>query len=244
MVTHATSAENSSPAPLAPWPRPMKDLPAALRPREKLLTHGPSALADAELLALLLRTGMKGLGVLQLAEKVLADLGGLPGLLAAPPAHLTRIKGLGPAKRAELLAVMEMARRSLSGTLQSQPVFSSPQLVKDYLQMRLGPLPHEVFAVIFLDAQHRLIACEELFRGTLTQTSVYPREVVKRTLELNAASVILAHNHPSGVLEPSRADELLTQTLKSSLQLVDVRILDHLVVGRGGALSFAEKGLI
>jgi DNA repair protein RadC len=222
----------------------MKDLPAALRPREKLLSMGPAALADAELLALLLRTGMKGLGVLQMAEKVLQDLGGLSGLLAAAPEQLKGVKGLGPAKRAELLAVMEMARRSLSGGLKTQPVFNSPQLVKDYLQMQLGALPHEVFAVLFLDAQHRLIACEELFRGTLTQTSVYPREVVKRTLALNAASVILAHNHPSGLLEPSRADELLTQTLKSSLQLVDVRVLDHFVVGRNGALSFAERGLL
>lgn len=222
----------------------MKDLPAAMRPREKLLSLGPAALADAELLALLLRTGMKGLGVLQLAEKVLGDLGGLNGLLQAQPAQLRRLKGLGPAKSAELMAVMEMARRSLQGGLSTQPVFNSPQLVKDYLQMRLGSLPHEVFAVLFLDAQHRLIACEELFRGSLTQTSVYPREVVKRTLELNAASLILAHNHPSGLLEPSRADELLTQTLKTSLQLIDVRILDHLVVGRGGALSFAERGLI
>jgi DNA repair protein RadC len=222
----------------------MKDLPAALRPREKLLALGPAALADAELLALLLRTGMKGLGVLQMAEKVLSDLGGLSGLLQAQPAQLKGVKGLGPAKRAELLAVMEMARRSMSGELKMQPVFSSPQLVKDYVQMQLGHLPHEVFAVLFLDAQHRLIACEELFRGTLTQTSVYPREVVKRALELNAASLILAHNHPSGLLEPSRADELLTQTLKSSLNLVDVRVLDHLVVGRTGALSFAERGLL
>lgn len=222
----------------------MKDLPAAMRPREKLLNQGPAALADAELLALLLRTGMKGLGVLQLAEKVLTDLGGLSGLLAAQPAQLRQVRGLGPAKQAELLAVMEMARRSLSGELKAQPVFSSPQRVKDYLQLQLGHLPHEVFAVLFLDAQHRLIACEELFRGTLTQTSVYPREVVKRALTHNAASVILAHNHPSGALEPSRADELLTQTLRSSLNLIDIRVLDHMVVGRCGALSFSERGLL
>ena len=222
----------------------MKDLPAAMRPREKLLSLGPAALADAELLALILRTGIKGLGVLQMAEKVLSDLGGLSGLLRAQSAQLTKVKGLGPAKRAELMAVMEMARRSLVGDMTMQAVLNSPQMVKDYLQMRLGSLPHEVFAVLFLDAQHKLIACEELFRGTLTQTSVYPREVIKRTLELNAASVILAHNHPSGLLEPSRADELLTQTLKSSLQLVDVRVLDHLVVSRYGALSFAERGLL
>jgi DNA repair protein RadC len=222
----------------------MKDLPAAMRPREKLLSLGPAALADAELLALLLRTGMKGLGVLQMAEQMLTQLGGMAGLLQAPPAQLRQVKGLGPAKRAELMAVMEMARRGLRGELRTQPVFNSPQLVKDYVQLRLGALPHEVFAVLFLDAQHRLIVCEELFRGTLTQTSVYPREVVKRSLELNAASVILAHNHPSGTLEPSRADELLTQTLRSSLQLIDVRVLDHLVVGHTGAMSFAERGLL
>jgi DNA repair protein RadC len=222
----------------------MKDLPAALRPREKLLSLGPAALADAELLALLLRTGLQGQGVLQLAENLLQQLGGLGGLLTSSGRQLQGIKGLGPAKRAELLAVMELARRGLTAGLREEPVFTTPQRVKDYLQMRLGALPHEVFAVLFLDAQQRLIACEEMFRGTLTQTSVYPREVVKRALELNTASVILSHNHPSGVLEPSRADELLTQTLKSSLQLVDVRVLDHVVVGRTGALSFAERGLM
>lgn len=222
----------------------MKDLPPALRPREKLLTLGPAALADAELLALLLRTGLKGQGVLQMAEGLLQQLGGIGGLLTSSSSQLQGIRGLGPAKRAELLAVMELARRGLSAGLRQEPVFTSPQRVKDYLQMRLGALPHEVFAVLFLDAQQRLIACEEMFRGTLTQTSVYPREVVKRALELNTASVILSHNHPSGVLEPSRADELLTQTLKSSLQLVDVRVLDHVVVGRTGAMSFAERGLI
>ncbi len=222
----------------------MKDIPSALRPREKLLSLGPAALADAELLALLLRTGMKGLGVLQLAEKVLSDLGGLPGLLQADTNRLGRIKGLGPAKRSELMAVMELARRSLHTDLRTEPVFSNPQAVKDFLQMQLGHRPHEVFGVLFLDAQNRLIAFEELFRGTLSQTSVYPREVVKQALAHNAGAVILTHNHPSGVLEPSRADELLTQTLKSSLQLVDVRVLDHIVVGRSACLSFAERGLL
>jgi len=222
----------------------MKDLPAALRPREKMLSLGPQALADAELLALLLRTGLQGLGVLQLAEKVLNDLGGLSGLLRAQPAQLSTIKGLGPAKRSELIAVMELARRAMTCELSEQPVFTSPHMVKDYLRVHIGALPHEVFAVMFLDSQQKLIACEEMFRGTLSQTSVYPREVVKRALALNAASVILAHNHPSGLLEPSRADELLTQTLKSSLALVDVRVLDHFVVGAAGALSFAERGLL
>lgn len=223
---------------------PLTHLPPDARPREKLLARGPAALADAELLALLLRTGIHGAPVLQMAQALLDRFGGWAGLLATSVQDLAQVKGLGPAKRAELMAVMEMARRGLSGSLSAQPVFGSPQLVKDYLQMRLGRLPHEVFAVLFLDAQQRLIACEELFRGTLTQTSVYPREVLKRALELNAAAVILSHNHPSGVLEPSRADELLTQTLKSSLQMVDIRVLDHVVVSHGGALSFAERGLI
>jgi DNA repair protein RadC len=222
----------------------IKDLPAAMRPREKLLSHGASALADAELLALLLRTGMKGHGVLQLAQQVLSQLGGVSGLIHALPQQLSGIKGLGPAKRAELLAVLELARRGMNATMRESPVFNSPQVVKDYLQLQIGPLPHEVFQVLFLDAQHQLIASEELFRGTLTQTSVYPREVVKRALSHNAGAVILAHNHPSGLLEPSRADELLTQTLKSSLSLVDVRVLDHFVVGRSGVVSFAERGLL
>lgn len=222
----------------------MKDIPAALRPREKLLAQGPGFLADAELLALLLRTGFKGMGVLQLSEHLLHELGGMGGLLQASGEQLRRIKGLGPAKRAELMAVVEMARRGMSAQLRESPVFNAPQVVKDFLQLQMGHLPHEVFCILFLDSQHRLLASEELFRGTLTQTSVYPREVVKRTLAHNAASVILAHNHPSGVLDPSRADELLTQTLRSSLQLVDVRILDHFVVGRSGVLSFAERGLL
>lgn len=222
----------------------MKDLPAALRPREKLLAMGPAALADAELLALLLRTGLQGLGVLQLAEKVLSDLGGLAGLLRAHPQQLSSIRGLGPAKRSELMAVMELARRAMKHELSDQPVFTSPQLVKDYLQLHMAALPHEVFAVLFLDTQQRLIAFEELFKGSLSQTSVYPREVIKRALALNAASVILAHNHPSGALEPSRSDETLTQSLKSSLALVEVRVLDHFVVGKTGVLSFAERGLL
>ncbi len=222
----------------------IKDLPAAMRPREKLLSQGAPALADAELLALLLRTGVKGHGVLQLAQQILHQLGGVSGLIHALPEHLQGIKGLGPAKRAELLAVLELARRGMSATLREAPVFNSPSVVKDYLRLQIGCLEHEVFQVLFLDAQNQLLASEELFRGTLTQTSVYPREVVKRALSHNAGAVILAHNHPSGVLEPSRADELLTQTLKSSLGLIDVRVLDHFVVGRHGVLSFAERGLL
>lgn len=223
---------------------PLKDLPAELRPREKLLAQGPAALADAELLALLLRTGLKGTGVLQLAAQMLATFGGLSGLLNADSADLKRIKGLGPAKRAELAAVLELARRSMAGQLQQRALFDTPGRVKDYLRLALAQRPHEVFAVLFLDAQHQLLTMEEMFRGTLTQTSVYPREVVKRALALNAAAVVLAHNHPSGAAEPSRADEFLTQSLKSALALVDVRVLDHLVVGHADVVSFAERGLL
>jgi len=222
----------------------IKDLPAALRPREKLLAHGPQALADAELVALLLRTGIKGSPVLQLAQQLLDAFGGFAGLLSSHPGDLKRIKGLGPAKRAEVGALLEIARRSLRQELAATPVFDSPQSVKDYLALHLARLPYEVFAVLFLDGQHRLLALEEMFRGTLTQTSVYPREVVRRAMAHNAGAVILAHNHPSGVAEPSRADELLTQALKSALQLVDVRVLDHLVVGQGAVASFAERGLL
>ncbi len=223
---------------------PIKDLPADQRPREKLLARGAAALADSELLALLLRTGLPGQGVVQLAQHVLDRCGGFAGLLGADPAALASIKGLGPAKRAELLAVMEMARRALAEQMQAAPVFDAPGRVKDYLALQLAGHPHEVFAVLFLDGQHRLLRLEEMFRGTLTQTSVYPREVVKRALALNAGAVVLAHNHPSGVAEPSRADEYLTQTLKSALQLVDVRVLDHVVVGRGQVVSMAERGLL
>lgn len=222
----------------------MKDLPADQRPREKLLARGAGALADAELLALLLRTGYAGTGVTAFASKVLAACGGFAGLLHAEPATLAGIKGLGPAKRAELQAVAEIARRALTQQMQASPVFDSPQRVKDFLALQLAGRAQEVFAVLFLDAQHRLLQLEEMFHGTLTQTSVYPREVVKRALAHNAGAVVLAHNHPSGVAEPSRADEFLTQTLKTALQLVDVRVLDHVVVGRGQVVSMAERGLL
>ncbi|OYU26381.1 MAG: hypothetical protein CFE41_16630 [Burkholderiales bacterium PBB2] len=223
---------------------PLLDLPPEARPREKLLARGPEALADAELLALLLRTGIQGTPVLQLAQQLLDQFGGWHGLLHARVANLKGIKGLGPAKQAEIAAVLEIARRSLHSELAQRPVFDAPEAVRRYLSLQLGGLGHEVFAVLFLDAQHRLIALEEMFRGTLTQTSVYPREVVKRGLALGAAAVILAHNHPSGVAEPSRADELLTQALQSALNLVDIRVLDHFVVGMGEVISMAERGQI
>ena len=223
---------------------PLKDLPPDARPREKLLARGPASLADAELLALLLRTGLAGRGVLQFAQSLLDDFGGLAGLLAAPPESLGRVRGLGPAKRAELSAVTEIARRSVAARLREAPVFDAPAAVRHFLQLQIATRPYEVFVVLFLDTQQRLIAFEELFRGTLAQTSVYPREVVKRALALNAAAVVLAHNHPSGVAEPSRADEALTQALRSALALVDVRVLDHFVVAAGTVVSFAERGLL
>lgn len=222
----------------------IKDLPPDARPREKLLAQGPAALADAELVALLLRTGLKGTSVLQLAQQVLDAFGGVAGLLHAEAADLKRIKGLGPAKRAELQAVMEIARRAIAQPLATAPVFEAPARVKDYVALQLGGLEREVFAVMFLDGQHRLAAFEHLFQGTVNQTSVHPREVVRRAIELNAAAVVLAHNHPSGVAEPSRADEFVTQSLKAALQLVEVRVLDHLVVGRGQVVSFAERGML
>jgi DNA repair protein RadC len=224
---------------------PLKDLPPDARPREKLLARGAGALGDAELLALLLRTGLPGQGVLQMAQALLDRFGGISGLLHSTAEDLKQVKGLGgPAKRAELVAVLELARRALAQQLKEREVFGSPGAVKHYLQLHLAAKAHEVFAVLFLDAQNRLLAMEELFRGTLTQTSVYPREVVLRALKHGAASVVLAHNHPSGTVQPSRADEALTQTLKAALALVDVRVLDHVIVTQGEALSMAEKGLL
>jgi DNA repair protein RadC len=224
---------------------PLKDLPPDARPREKMLARGPSALSDAELLALLLRTGIAGKGVLQMADELLKlKFGGMAGLLNATADDLKAIKGLGPAKRCEIIAVLELARRAMAQQLEERTVFADPLAVKHYLQLHLAARSYEVFAVLFLDAQNRLVAMEELFRGTVTQTSVYPREVVLRALHHNASAVVLSHNHPSGTVQPSRADEMLTQTLKAALALVDVRVLDHIIVAPGQALSMAESGLM
>ncbi len=231
---------------------PLQDLPPDARPREKLLARGPGALSDVELLALLLRTGIKGKGVLQMAHELLqiksADnpngFDGFAGLLHASAQDLQSVKGLGPAKRAELVGVLELARRAMTQQLRERTVFATPEAVKQYLQLHLSAKTHEVFAVLFLDVQNRLLAMEELFSGTLTQTSVYPREVVVRALHHQASAVVLAHNHPSGTVQPSRADEHLTQTLKTTLALIDVRVLDHVIVAPGQALSMAERGLL
>jgi DNA repair protein RadC len=222
----------------------LKDLPQDARPREKLLARGPGALSDAELLALLLRTGLPGKNALQMGQELISTFGGVSGLLHTPADALKKIKGLGPAKRAEIVAVLELARRALASQLQEKTMFSNPQAIRDYLQLQLGSREHEIFAVLFLDTSHRLIVLEEMFRGTLTQTSVYPREVVVRALALNAANVVLAHNHPSGTAQASRADEAITHTLKAALALVDVRVLDHFIVTSHEAVSMAERGLM
>lgn len=221
------------------------DLPHTSRPRERLLQHGAAALGDVELLALLLRTGTAGRNVLVMAQDVLDACQGLAGLLHADARTLGQIKGLGgTAKRAELLAVMELARRAMAQQLQQRTLLNHPALVANYLQLHLGHLPHECFAVLFLDSQHQLIQLETLLRGTLNQTSVYPREVALRALHHHAASVVLAHNHPSGQVQPSSADIALTRQLQQALSLLDIRVLDHIIVARGKSLSMAEQGLM
>jgi DNA repair protein RadC len=219
----------------------ISDWPAGERPRERLLAHGPATLSDAELLAVLLRTGLPGKSAVDLGRELLARFKGLGGLFAA---DLAGVKGLGPAKRAQFEAAIELARRCLKDDLRSTNFLTSPGAVRDYLRLAIAEREHEVFVCLWLDAQHRVTACEELFRGTLTQTSVYPREIVKAALKANAAAVIFAHNHPSGAAQPSQADELLTRNLKDALALVDVKVLDHFVVAGNQALSFAERGLL
>ncbi|MBM3350577.1 MAG: JAB domain-containing protein [Betaproteobacteria bacterium] len=220
------------------------DWPASERPREKLIELGAAALSDAELLAIFLRVGVVGKSAVDLARDLLNQFGSLNGIFAATESELSEVHGIGSSKYVQLQAIFEMSRRALNEQLRQRDLLSSPQQVRDYLVLRLGALPREVFLVMFLDAQNRLSATEELFSGTLMQTSVYPREVVKRAMYHNAASVIFAHNHPSGIAQQSQADELLTQQLKQALMLVDVRVLDHFIVAGNQALSFAERGLL
>lgn len=222
----------------------IKDWPADERPREKLLERGAQALTDAELLAIFLRTGVAGKSAVDLARELLERFGGLSKLCNAEQAEVCSAPGLGLAKFAQLQAVMEMARRTLAEEMRQGDALSSPAAVRDYLRLTLKERPYEVFVAVLLDAQNRVIGLEELFRGTLTQTSVYPREVVKLALARNAAALILAHNHPSGVAEASQADRLLTQQLTQALGLVDVRVLDHFIVAGAQILSFAESGLL
>ncbi|MDD5300548.1 MAG: DNA repair protein RadC [Gallionella sp.] len=220
------------------------DWPEFERPREKLLQKGAASLSDAELLAIFLRTGVTGQSAVDLARGLLTRFGNLTKLFSASEKDFCGMHGMGQAKFVQLQAVLEMSQRALKEEMQRGDALNSPGAVRDYLQLLLGGRQQEVFLVLFLDTQHRVIASEELFHGTLGQTSVYPREVVKRALAHNAAAVILAHNHPSGVAEPSQSDQHLTAALKQALGLVDVRVLDHFVVAAGQVLSFAEKGLI
>ncbi len=218
--------------------------PAPERPRERLAARGPAALSDAELVAVLLDSGRAGHAAVVLSRALLERFGRLSGLLEAPSGDVARVPGVGEAKAARVVAAREVARRVLAEQMQARDSLASPSAVRSFLRLRLQHLGHEVFWVVFLDAQNRVIAAEELFRGTLTQTSVYPREVVKRALAHNAAGVILAHNHPSGVAEPSIQDQALTRALAESLALVDVKVLDHFIVAPGAGLSFAERGLL
>lgn len=220
------------------------DWPEDQRPRERLIRHGAHMLSDAELLAVFLRVGVSGKSAVDLGRDMIGHFGSLNRLFTATLADFSQMHGLGPAKYAQLQAVMELARRSLSEELKVGEVLGSPQAVKQYLQLLLAKKPYESFAVLFLDVKNRLIAADELFRGTLMHTSVYPREVVKAALAHNAASVILAHNHPSGSPEPSAADRTLTSALKQALGLVDIRVLDHFVVAGRHVYSFAEHGII
>jgi DNA repair protein RadC len=217
--------------------------PEAERPRERLIANGAQALSDAELLAIFLRVGVKGKSAVDLARELIGKFGSLHRLFSASREELTATHGMGEAKYVQLQAVLEMSKRALSEEIKQADALSNPRAVRDYLKITLARLPHEVFVAVFLTAQNRVIAVDELFRGTLTQTSVYPREIVKRALAHNAASVILAHNHPSGEATPSQADRALTKTLAEALALVDVRVLDHFIVAPGASLSFAEQGL-
>ena len=220
------------------------DWPQQERPRERLLAHGAGSLSDAELVAVCLRSGTRGKSAVDLARELIGAFGGVNGLLGADLGRLVQIKGLGTAKAAQLAAAIELARRSLQEDLRAGSALTSPGAVRDYLRLALAARDHEVFVVLFLDAQHRVLRSTELFRGTLTQTSVYPREVVRAALAANAAAVIFAHNHPSGIAQPSQADELLTRQLREALALVEIRVLDHFIVAGNQSLSFAERGLL
>ena len=213
------------------------------RPRERLHASGAASLSDAELVAVLLRTGVRGKSAVDLARELLQKYDGISKLLNAG-SELVRVNGLGPAKTAQFAAAMELARRCAEERVRETSALTSPGAVRDYLRLKLSGRQHEVFVCIWLDAQHRAIKFDEPFSGTLTQTSVYPREIVKQALAVNAAAVIFAHNHPSGVAQPSQADELLTANLKEALALIEVKVLDHLIVGETRCFSFADRGLL
>lgn len=220
------------------------DWPISERPREKLLHKGVTTLSDTELLAIFLRTGIAGKSAVDLARELLLHFGSLTNIFAANQDRFCRLPGMGIAKYTQLQAVLEMARRALSEELKNGNAMNSPEMVRDFLRLSLANKQHEVFIGIFLDAKNHTIATEELFSGTLTQASVYPREIVKRALHHNAAAIIFAHNHPSGIAEPSHADKILTQSLKQALAMIDVKVLDHFIIGNGTTMSFAEQNLI
>ena len=222
----------------------IRDWPSDERPREKLLDKGAAALSDAEILAILLRTGTPGRSALDLARDALAAFGSLRQLIAADRSRFCAAAGLGLVRYAELQAAAEISRRQLSQSLRAGPLLASPKATRDFLSARLRDLEHEVFCCLYLDKRHRLIQFEELFRGTIDGASVHPREIVKAALQRNCAAIIIAHNHPSGIAEPSQADELITQRVKEALALVDIRLLDHIIVGDGACVSLAERGLM
>ena len=223
---------------------PINHWPKQERPREKLLARGPDTLTDAELLAILLRTGTRGRTAVDLARDLLNEFRGLRALIEADAGAVCRFKGLGRTKYVTIRAAIELARRYLEAGLQKQDVLTNPKSTRDYLTSQLRAYPHEVFACLFLDNRHHILSFDKMFNGTIDGASVYPREVVKRALSHNAAAVIFAHNHPSGIAEPSNADISLTQRLKTALELVDIRVLDHFIIGNLQAVSFAERGLI
>jgi DNA repair protein RadC len=222
----------------------IRDWPQGERPREKLLQLGPSALSEAELLAILLRTGTRGQSAVDVARGLLVEFGSLRNLLTADREKVCSAKGLGEARYSALQAALELTRRHYQQLMMTGSALANPRATREFLRSKLRDLPHEVFCCVYLDNRHRVIAFEELFRGTIDGASVHPREVVKQALARNAAAVILVHNHPSGLAEPSQADELITRRLKEALSLVDIRVLDHVVVGDGVCESFAERGLL
>jgi DNA repair protein RadC len=226
------------------WRTPIHMWPERERPRERLLAEGAAALSDAELVALYLGSGGRGQNAVELARQLLACFGSLRGLLAATHRDLARMRGIGPAKTAQLQALTEIARRALAEQSRELPTLDRPEIVEDYLKLMIGTRPYEVFACLFLDARLRLIQSEESARGSLSQATVYPREIVKRALELNAAALIVAHNHPSGATQPSASDLAMTRTLKNALRLMEIKLLDHFIVASNTIFSFARHGLL
>ena len=241
-----TRPEHGEPSSLVPCnsSTSIKHWPSAQRPREKLLMAGAQQLSDAELLAVFLRTGLPGKSAVALAHELLARFGDLASIVAASKTEFCKAKGLGLAKWANLAATSEITRRALQGSLTKRSALTSPVAVKNYLQLWFQGKPYEAFVTLFLDSQHQLIETRELFRGTVNQTAVYPREIVRQALELNASSIVISHNHPSGVCEPSAADRLLTDSIKNAAATVDIRLVDHVIVAGNSSLSFSEKGLL